>query len=132
MPASCPRARVALGRIGRPTFLADTALSVLFGAAGGLLVTAVVVLAGFPEWGETLLGILVVFAAFFLIGLGIRGGLHLVFVDINHGLDPSGDRPRAEYLSYSRGWMRFGAGSAGAAAVLSLAFLLRTGDAFPG
>ena len=132
MPASCPRARVALGRIGRPTFLADTALSVMFGAAGGLLVTAVVVLAGFPEWGETLLGILVVFAAFFLVGLGIRGGLHLVFVDINHGLDPSGDRPRAEYLSYSRGWMRFGAGSAGAAAVLSLAFLLRTGDAFPG
>ena len=51
---------------------------------------------------------------------------------VNHGLDPSDDRPRAEYLSYSRGWMRFGAGSAGAAAVLSLAFLLRTGDAFPG
>ena len=123
---------MALWRIGRPTFLADTALSVLFGAVGGLLVTAVIALAGFPEWGETLLSILVVFAAFFLIGLGIRGGLHLVFVYVNHGLDPSDDRPRAEYLSYSRGWMRFGAGSAGAAAVLSLAFLLRTGDAFPG
>ena len=43
------RSRAALWRIGRPTCLADTALSVLFGAVGGLLVTAVGALAGFPE-----------------------------------------------------------------------------------
>lgn len=124
-------------RLGRPTFLKDTALSVLFGAAGGLPVATVVTLAGFPEWGETLLSFLVVFSAFLLVGLGIRGCLHLMYAYMNHGLDSvkgkdEGELSLANMLRYSRPWMRFGAGSAGAAAVLSLAFLLGTGDAFPG
>ena len=123
---------MAYVRIGRPTFLADTGLSLLFGAAGGLLVTAVVALAGFPEWGETLLSFLVVFAGFFPVGLLMRLFLHIGIEYVNHGLDASQDMPRSVYLNYSLLPMRFGAGSAGAAGVLSLAFLRATGDAFPG
>ena len=51
---------------------------------------------------------------------------------MNHGLDASRDKLRSDYTRHSLPWMRFGAGSAGAAAVLSLAFLLGTGDASPG
>ncbi|MEX2289955.1 MAG: hypothetical protein WD794_06470 [Mycobacteriales bacterium] len=123
---------MTLVRLARPTFVKDTALSVLLGAVGGLLVATAVALAGFPEWGETLLSFLVVFAVFFVVGLAIRAGMHVGYEYVNHGLDPREDMPRSAYLRYSLPWMRFGAGSAGAAAVLSLAFLLGTGDAFPG
>ena len=119
-------------RFGRPTFLADSALSVLFGAAGGLLVAVVVALAGFPEWGETLLSFLVVFSCFYLVGLAMRAGLHLVYEYVNHGLDASEDQPRSAYLDYTRPVLRFGAGSAGAAAVLALAFWAGTEDPSPG
>lgn len=54
---------------------------------------------------------------------------------MNHGLVHEVDEgalSRATLLAYSRPWMRFGAGSLGAAAVLSLAFLFGKGDAFPG
>lgn len=111
---------VALVRLGRPTFLADTALSVLSGVLGGLVVAAVVAAAGYPEWGETLLGFLVVFAFFYLVGLAIRAILHVGYEYVNHGLDPTGAPTRASFLRYSLPWMRFGAGSAGAAAVLAL------------
>lgn len=123
---------MALVRLGRPTFLGDTALSLVFGATGGLVVTAVVALADFPEWGETLLSFLVVFSGFFPTSLLMRLFLHIGIEYVNHGLDASRDRPRSVYLNYSLLPMRFGAGSAGAAAVLSLAFLLATGEAFPG
>lgn len=122
-------------RVWRPTFLRDTALSILFGAIGGLAVTVVLVLTGFPEWGETLLSYLVVFASFLLVGLAIRAGMHAWYEYMNHGLVPDldeGELSRDKLLAYSRPWMRFGAGSLGAAAVLSLAFLVGTGDAFPG
>lgn len=122
---------MAFVRIGRPTFLADTGLSVLFGAAGGLLVAVVVALAGFPEWGETLLSFLVVFAFALPLGLVFRLLMHAGFEYVNHGMEPSQDTPRSVYLAYSRPVLRFGAGSVGAAAVLSLAFLLGTGDAYP-
>lgn len=114
-------------RFGRPTFLKDTGLSVLFGALGALPVVAVVVAAGFPEWGETLLSFLVVFSVFFLVGLAIRGLLHVGYEYVNHGLDPQGAPTRESFLRYSRPWLRFGAGSAGAAALLELVFRLGTG-----
>ena len=121
-------------RLGRPTFLGDTALSVLLGAVGGLVVAAVVAWAGFPEWGETLLSFLVVFAFALPLGLALRLVMHWMYESINRGLAPSADEgvlSRASMISYSLPPMRFGAGSAGAAAVLSLALLLGTGDAWP-
>ena len=126
---------MAQSRIGRPAYLADTALSVLLGGVGGLVVTAVLLVTGFPEWGETLLSFLVVFVVFRPVGLGIRLLMHGGYAFINRGLEPSadeGDMSREKLVTYSRPWMRFGAGSAGAAVVVSLAFLLRTGEAFPG
>ena len=122
-------------RFGRPTFLADTGLSVLFGAAGGLAVAAVVTLAGFPEWGETLLSFLVVFSSALPLGLVFRLLMHWGYESINRGLTKSADEgvlSRQSFLGYSRPVLRFGAGSAGAAAELSLAFLLGTGDPSPG
>lgn len=126
---------MAYVRLGRPTFLADTALSALFGAVGGLVVAAVVAFAGFPEWGETLLSFLVVFAFALPLGLVFRLIMHGGYQWINRGLTPSSDEgvlSRANMISYSRPPLRFGAGSGGAAAVLSLAFLLGTGDPWPG
>lgn len=112
---------MALVRLGRPTFLEDTALNVLFGVLGGLVVAAVVAAAGYPEWGETLLGLLIVFTFFYLVGLAIRAILHVGYEYAVHSLDPVGGLPvRADYIRYSLPWMRFGAGSAGAAAVLAL------------
>ena len=119
-------------RIGRPTFLADSGLSALFGAAGGLLVAVVVALTGFPEWGETLLSFLVVLSIFFVAGLAVRAGLHLLYEYVNHGMDASEDLPRSAYLAYTRPLLRFGAGSAGASAVLSLAHWVGTGEPLPG
>lgn len=125
---------MALVRIGRPTFLKDTALSLAFGAAGGLLVAVVVALTDFPEWGETLLGFLVVFSSALPLGLVIRLMMHWGYESINRGLTPKQDEgvlSRQSFLGYSRPPMRFGAGSVGAAAVLSLTYLLGTGEAFP-
>lgn len=118
-------------RIGRPTLLADTALSVLLGAAGGLVI-AVVAMAGFPDWGETLLTFLVVFAFALPLGLVFRLLLHAGFEYVNHGGEPGDDMPRSVYLADSRPVLRFGAGASGAAVVMSVAFLGGTGDASPG
>lgn len=122
---------MALVRIGRPTFLKDTGLSVLFGAVGGAAVAAVVALAGFPEWGETLLSFLVVFSVFFLVGLAMRGLLHAMYSWSDRGLPPSpddGPLSRAKLIAGTRPVLRFGAGSAGAAGSLVIAFLLGTGE----
>lgn len=122
---------MALVRVGRPTFLKDTALSLALGAAGGAVVAVVVALAGFPEWGETLLSFLVIGACFYLVGLAIRGLLHAGYAYASHGLSTrheSGPMSRASLLGYSLPWLRFGAGCAGAAAALVIAFLLGTGE----
>lgn len=126
---------MALMRFGRPTFLADTGRAALLGAACGLLVAVVVAWSGYPEWGETLLSFLVVFAFALPLGLVFRLLMHWGYESINRGLttpEDEGVLSRESFLSYSRPVLRFGAGSAGAAAVLSLTFLLGTGDAFPG
>lgn len=122
---------MALVRLGRPTFLADTGLSLLFGAVGGLVVAVVVALSGFPEWGETLQSFLVVFSFALPLGLALRLVMHWTYESINRGLPKSADEgvlSRQSMISYSRPPMRFGAGSVGAAAVLTLAYLLGTGD----
>lgn len=49
-------------------------------------------------------------------------------VQVNHGRQTPPDIPLETYLAYSLPWMRFGAGSAGAAAVLALALYLGNGD----
>lgn len=107
-------------KLGRPTFLRDTALSLGLGALGGLLVAAVAVVAGYPEWAETLWSFLVVFACFYVVGLAIRGLLHVGYEYVNHGRLTPPTTPRSTFLRYSLPWLRFGAGSAGAAVVLGL------------
>ena len=72
-------------RIGRLTYLRDTALSVGFGLLAGLPLAAVAVAAHYPEWIETLLSFLVVFSFFFLVGLTIRGILRVGFVQVTAG-----------------------------------------------
>lgn len=62
------------------------------------------------------------------MGLTIRGILHVGVVQVNHGRQTPPDIPLETYLAYSLPWMRFGAGSAGAAAVLALALYLGNGD----
>ena len=115
-------------RIGRPSYLRDTALSVGFGLLAGLPLAAVAVAADYPEWIETLLSFLVVFSFFFLVGLTIRGIPHVGFVQVNHGRQTPPDIPLETSLAESLPWMRFGVGSAGAAAVLALALYLGNGD----
>ena len=125
---------MALVRFIRPTFLGDTALSLLFGAIGGLVVAVVVALTGYPEWGETLFSMFVVLSGSFVVGLAIRLLLHGMYSYVDRGLDPSpedGPMSRSRLLASSLPWLRVGAGAAGAAAVLSLALLLGTGDAWP-
>ena len=68
-------------------------------------------------------------------GLVFRLVMHRGYESINRGLSPSQDEgvlSRQSFLGYSRPVLRSRAGSAGAAAVLSLAYLLGTGEAFPG
>lgn len=118
-------------RIGRPTFLKDSALSAAFGAVGALPVAVVLALTDFPEWGETLLSFLVIGAFFYLVGLAIRALLHLAYAYMIHGTGPGpeeGPLSRTSLLGYSLPWLRFGAGSAGAAGVLVLGFLIGTGE----
>lgn len=122
---------MALVRVCRPTFLRDTGLSVLFGAIAGAAIAAVVALAGFPGWGETLLSFLVVFSAFFVVGLAMRGLLHAMYSWVDRGLSRSpddGPLSRSRLIAGTRPVLGVGAGSAGAAASLGIAFLLGTGE----
>ncbi|MBC7374403.1 MAG: hypothetical protein H7323_10485 [Frankiales bacterium] len=119
-------------RLGRPTFLRDTALWLLYGAAGGLVLAAVVALAGFPAWGASLMRFLGGLSAILLYGLVLRLLLHIGIEYKNHRPDATQDMPRADILNHSRWLLRLGAGATGAEAVLSVAFLVGTGELSPG
>ena len=62
------------------------------------------------------------------MGLTIRGILHVGVVKVNHGRPTPPDIALETSLDDSLPWMRCGAGSAGAAAVLALALSLGNGD----
>lgn len=123
-------------RIGRPVFLGDSFLSLLFGALGALPVVVVLVATGYPEWGETLLSFMVIFAFFYLMALAARLIFHVMYSWIDADRAPSESQdpefPRSVYFPATRLPLRVTAGGAGAALVLSLTYLFGTGDAFPG
>lgn len=119
---------MAIVRLGRPTFLKDTAVSLGIGVLGGLVLAAVAVAADYPEWTETLFSFLLVFVVFYFVGLAIRAILHVGYEYVNHGRSTPPTLARSTYLRYSLPWMRLGAGSAGAAAVLGLALQFGAGS----
>lgn len=107
-------------RIGRPTFLKDTVVAALAGAALGALLLALLLAVGRRDWTGPVGDALQSLWIFYGVGLLLRLCLHGMHNYMNAGFAPEHESPRANVIKYSRPLLWLGAGGVTAGTVLLL------------
>ena len=107
-------------RIGRPTFLRETVVSVLVGGVVGALVLGLFLLTDRGGWAEPFGTTVASLGIFYVVGLLFRLCMHVLHDLAHRGFPPEQEWPREAMLKYSRPALWLGAGGFAAGMVLVL------------